>query len=199
MQTSEDNQTKLVQCGSAALTPTQQRYATVELECLAIQWAVIKCDFYLRGLPHFEVHTDHRPLEGIFKKGISEMQNARLMRMREKLVAYNFKVLWVEGKNHKIADALSRYPVFDPKEDGEHLHAEEADAPNVEDDDEEIDTAVDYCKRTNSGVNNMSFIIENIDQGYRHLVQQIKEDNMTDRKSKKLKHDNYNGNEVSGK
>ena len=38
----------------------------------------------------------------------------------------------------------------------------------------------------------MNFIIENIDQGYRHLVQQIKEDNMTDRKSKKLKHDKIN-------
>ena len=33
----------------------------------------------------------------------------------------------------------------------------------------------------------MNFFIENIDQGYRHLVQQIKEDNMTDRKGKKLK------------
>ena len=38
----------------------------------------------------------------------------------------------------------------------------------------------------------MDFIIENIDQGYRHLVQQIKEDNMTDRKCKKLKHNKIN-------
>ena len=83
---------------------------------------------------------------------------------------------------------MSRYPVFNPKEDGEHLHAEEADAPEEEDDNEDIDTAVDYCKRVNSGVNNMNFIIENIDQGYRHLVQQIREDNMTDRRGKKLKH-----------
>ena len=59
----------------------------------------------------------------------------------EMCIRDRFKVLWVEGKNHKIADALSRYPVFDPKEDGEHLHAEEADAPSNEDGDEEIDTA----------------------------------------------------------
>ena len=109
MQTNERGEDVMVQCGSCAVTPTQQRYATIELECLAIQWAIKKCDFYLRGLPKFYVHTDHRPLEGIFKKGISEMQNARLMRMREKLVEYNFDVHWVEGKNHKIADTLSRY------------------------------------------------------------------------------------------
>ena len=63
MQISHDNQTRLVRYGSAALTQTQQRYATVELECLVIQWAVIKCDFYVRGLPHFEVHTDHKTHE----------------------------------------------------------------------------------------------------------------------------------------
>ena len=54
---------KIVKCGSKGLTPTQQRYSTIELECLAIIWAVQKCSFYLRGLPIFHVLTDHRPLE----------------------------------------------------------------------------------------------------------------------------------------
>ena len=30
---------KIVHCGSKGLTPTQQRYSTIELECLAIVWA----------------------------------------------------------------------------------------------------------------------------------------------------------------
>ena len=38
----------------------------------------------------------------------------------------------------------------------------------------------------------MNFIIENIDQGHRHLIEQIRRDNMTDRKSKKLKHNKVN-------
>ena len=139
MQTNEHGVDVMVQCGSCAVTPTQQRYATIELECLAIQWAIKKCDFYLRGLPNFVVHTDHRPLEGIFKKGISEMQNARLMRMREKLVEYNFKVHWVEGKNHKIADTLSRYPVFAPNEEETNTEEEEKKIQKT------IDTAIDYC------------------------------------------------------
>ena len=52
----------LIQCGSASLSPTQSRYSTVELECLAIINAIQKCHYYLVGVPKFEVWTDHRPL-----------------------------------------------------------------------------------------------------------------------------------------
>ena len=109
-----DGQFKLVTCGSKALTPTQQRYATIELECLAVHFAISKCSFYLKGLPHFTVATDHKPLEGIFKKDLFEVQNPRLQRMREKLLPYTFTVKWVAGKEHHIADALSRAPLFAP-------------------------------------------------------------------------------------
>ena len=47
-----DSYISLITCGSKALTPTQQCYATVELECLGILWAVWKCEFYLKGLPN---------------------------------------------------------------------------------------------------------------------------------------------------
>ena len=36
----------LIQCGSASLSPTQSRYSTVELECLAIINAIQKCHYY---------------------------------------------------------------------------------------------------------------------------------------------------------
>ena len=38
------------------------------------------------------------------------------MRMREKVTSYNFTVIWTPGKDHHIADALSRAPVFGPCE-----------------------------------------------------------------------------------
>ena len=82
----------LIQCGSCSLTPTQQRYVTVELECMAIQWAIKKSEFYLRGLPNFEVLTDHRPLVGVFRKQLSLLENARLMQMREKTQEFTFEV-----------------------------------------------------------------------------------------------------------
>ena len=83
--------------------------------------AVRKCDFYLRGLPSFEVITDHRPLLGVFKNDIFKLDNARLMRIREKLIPYNFTISWIEGKKNVVADALSRYPVF-PAEEEEDIH-----------------------------------------------------------------------------
>ena len=76
------------------------------------------------GAPRIQVITDHRPLEGIFKKEIFEVENMRLQRIREKLAAYSFKVTWVKGKNHMIADALSRAPYFEASEENElYCHA----------------------------------------------------------------------------
>ena len=75
---------------------------------MAIQKAIKKCKFYLRGLPTFDVLTDHRPLVEIFRKQLSMLENNRLMRMREKIIEFTFEVSWVEGKTHYIADALSR-------------------------------------------------------------------------------------------
>ena len=93
----------LIQCGSCSLPPTQQWYATVELECMAIQWAIKKSEFYLRGLPNFEVLTDHRPLVGVFRKQLSLLENAILMLMREKVQEFTFEVKWVQGKTHYLS------------------------------------------------------------------------------------------------
>ena len=75
-----------------------------------MKWEFLKCPFYLLGLPKFTVVTDHRPLEGVFKKTIFDVPHPRLQRLREKLAAYNFIVTWALGKTHPIADALSRAP-----------------------------------------------------------------------------------------
>ena len=108
---------RLIQCGSRSLLPAETRYATIELECLAIQWAARHCRHYLLGGKPFSVITDHRPLLGIFSKPLSEIQNGRLLRFREKLADFCFTIKWVAGKTHLIADALSRSPAFSPAED----------------------------------------------------------------------------------
>ena len=76
---------KVIACGSKSLTLTHQRYVTIELECLAVHFAVDKCSFYLKGAP-FNVMTDHKPLEGIFCKDMFDIGNPRLQRIREKLL-----------------------------------------------------------------------------------------------------------------
>ena len=107
-----DGKFKVLACGSKSLTPTQHRYATIELQCLAVHFAVDKCFFYLKGAPSFNVMTDHKLLEGIFRKDLFNIGNPRLQRIREKLFEYCFTVTWVPGKSHLIADALSRAPLF---------------------------------------------------------------------------------------
>ena len=47
----------LVQAGSRFLSSAESRYAVVELELLAVSWAIIKCNVFLAGLPHFTVIT----------------------------------------------------------------------------------------------------------------------------------------------
>jgi transposase InsO family protein len=103
---------RLIQCGSCALTPAQKNYATIELEASAILWATVKCDHYLRGMKSFLVITDHKPIKGAFAKPLAAMQNDRLQRIREKLLIYNYEIDWKAGKQHCIADALSRAPFF---------------------------------------------------------------------------------------
>ena len=117
IQKDDQDRIRLIQCGSRSLIPAESRYATVELECLAIQWAVKKCRHFLMGLPIFKVVTDHRPLVGVFAKPLFEVENARIQKYREKLSDYNFSVEWVAGKTHLIADGLSRAPVFSPSEE----------------------------------------------------------------------------------
>ena len=81
---------------------------------MAIKCAIHKCAFYLFGLLTFQVWTDHRPLVGIFQKDLPDIDNPRLLNFREKIQLFNFEVNWVAGKTHYIADALFRFPVFDP-------------------------------------------------------------------------------------
>ena len=114
LQKDRDGKPRVIQCGSCSLTPAQKNYAVIELECLAIVWAIKKCNFYLRGIRTFSVITDHRPLVGIFKKSVHDLDNQRLVRFVTRVSDYVFDVEWTPGKEHLIADALSRAPVFSP-------------------------------------------------------------------------------------
>jgi hypothetical protein len=57
---------------------------------------------------------------------LHELANDRLHRFREKLVNYTFNIKWAAGKEHLIADALSRAPVFPGEEDEDAEHVRTA-------------------------------------------------------------------------
>jgi len=62
LQKSADEPWSLIQAVSRFLMQTESLCAVVELELLAISWAVSNCRLFLAGLQHFTVLTDHNPL-----------------------------------------------------------------------------------------------------------------------------------------
>ena len=99
---------KPVQAGSRFLTPTESRYAMIELEALGACWAMKKCNMFLQGLPHFKLVTYHQHLIPILSsKAIADVDNPRLQVLMMKMLPYMFTAEWVKGKQHLAADALS--------------------------------------------------------------------------------------------
>lgn len=95
---------KIISFASRSLSDVEKRYSQTEKESLALVWAVEKFYFYLAGL-EFELVTDHKPLETIFKP--TSKPPARIERWLLRLQAFKFKVIYRAGKEN-ISDALSR-------------------------------------------------------------------------------------------
>ena len=97
---------KPVAFASRVLTPSEQKWAQIEKELLAIVFACTKFHQYVYGKDVL-IESDHKPLETIFKKPL-EKAPARLQNMLLKLQKYSIKVFYKKGKEMFIADALSR-------------------------------------------------------------------------------------------
>ncbi|KAK3088256.1 hypothetical protein FSP39_016655 [Pinctada imbricata] len=100
-------QDKIVAYASRSLTPVESRYSQVEREALAVVWACEHFDVYLRGLVHFKVITDHKPLEKIWKKPQPPL---RIERWGLRLQPYKFDIEYSPGEDN-AADYMSRHPV----------------------------------------------------------------------------------------
>ena len=91
---------------SRALTETEQRYAQIEKEMLAIVFSLEKFHQYTYGRK-VQVESDHKPLEMIFKKPLSAIPR-RLQGMRMRLQEYDIEVKYRPGPEMYVADLLSR-------------------------------------------------------------------------------------------
>ena len=92
---------------SKKLLPREERYSTVEKECLAIKLGIHTFRVYLLGRS-FTVQTDHHSLTWLDR--VKE-NNARLTRWSLSLQPYQFDVVYRPGKANGNADALSRAAV----------------------------------------------------------------------------------------
>lgn len=114
-QEQENGDPCVIAYASRTLSSTEQRYAQIEKEALAIAWGCEKFRDYLTGT-HFRLETDHKPLIPIFSKKNLDDLSPRLQRMKLRMMRYSFSIFHTPGKKLYAADALSRKPQERQKE-----------------------------------------------------------------------------------
>ena len=126
-----------VQYASRSLTQTEQNYAQIEKEMLAIVFGLERFERFVYG-KHIEVESDHKPLEAIHKKSLLSAPK-RLQRMLMRTQKFDYTVRYKKGAEMYIADTLSRaVPV---KKGGKAEEKEEIFQTSVEKELEEINMA----------------------------------------------------------
>ena len=94
---------------SKLLTAAQQNYVAIELEALAVSWAVQKFHHYLYGTS-FTLQTDQKPLQAILSKSLVEA-TPWMQRLLLPTIPCDMAVEYIKGETNFIADCLSRAPV----------------------------------------------------------------------------------------
>ena len=106
-QLDEDQEEHPIAFFSRKLLSREEKFSTIEKECLAIKLACQSFRVYLLGRP-FLIQTDHRALEWLDRL---KENNARLTRWSLALQPFQFEVKHRPGRDNGNADALSRAPI----------------------------------------------------------------------------------------
>jgi len=97
-----DGTEHVISYASRTLKQNEMNYSAFLLELAAAAWAIDHFCVYLRGR-HFELFTDHKPLESL-----SKVHQKTLNRLQEQMLEYDFRVNYKKGLDNGAADALSR-------------------------------------------------------------------------------------------
>ena len=90
---------------SHSLTPSEQRWAQIEKEALAVLYGLERFDQYTYAKKVI-VQNDHKPLETILRKPLNQIPE-RLQDIIMKLFRYDIDFQFVKGSDLIIADTLS--------------------------------------------------------------------------------------------
>ena len=93
---------------SRSLSLTEQRYAQIEREALAVKYGCLKFRHYLLGDPGFVIHTDHRPLLQLMHA--HSKPPPRIERMVLAIQDFAYTLVHTPGDRNP-ADILSRKPL----------------------------------------------------------------------------------------
>ncbi|XP_060880783.1 uncharacterized protein K02A2.6-like [Metopolophium dirhodum] len=107
-----DGSEKPIAFVSRTLSESEKNYAQIELEALALVFAVKYFHQFVYGR-EFVLRTEHKPLVSIFgdKKGIPLMSAHRLQHYAIFLSGYTYKIEFFSGVENGNADALLRLPL----------------------------------------------------------------------------------------
>eukprot|EP00066_Takifugu_rubripes_P012215 XP_011601481.1 PREDICTED: uncharacterized protein K02A2.6-like [Takifugu rubripes] len=84
----------------------------LDKEGLAVMFGIKRFHKYIYGRK-FTIVTDHKPLLGLFSemRAVPQMASPRIQRWAVTLRAYEYTIVYKEGRYHCNADALSRLPL----------------------------------------------------------------------------------------
>lgn len=125
LQQQEDSSWRPIGFWSRQCNKAECNYSPTEREALAIFWGIKMCRPYLERT-RFVVRSDHQALRWLFSTSTSD-GNARILRWKLALSAYDFSVEYKPGPTNKVADELSRMvtdglsPMLDPAEEDESI------------------------------------------------------------------------------
>ena len=91
---------------SKTLTDAHKCYVVIELESLAVAWAMEKFHNFLYA-SHFLLETDQKLLEAILSKSINQ-PTPRLQWILIRKFAYHFTVKYIPGSTNQLTDCFSQ-------------------------------------------------------------------------------------------
>lgn len=117
-----DNCWKIVYIGGQFNNTAEANYAPIEGECLAVVKALHKTRYFILGCPNLIIATDHKPLLKILgDRQLQDIENLRLLRLKEKTLRFFFRMVYVFGRNNTAAHTASRHTA-QPLRDHSVLH-----------------------------------------------------------------------------
>ena len=87
-------------------------------------WAILRCQYWLRGIGHFTVYSDQIALHHLYS-GTRELADfpEEIRNLAEATLRYSFNVEYVKGDNNTLVDYFSRnlrYGYGQPVADNPH-------------------------------------------------------------------------------
>ena len=108
---------KITLAGSRFLNVSEQGWAPVEGEALAVVWGLWQTRYFTLGCNDLLVVSDHQPLKKLLgDRTLDEITNSRLLKLKQQTFPWYFEIDYLPGLDNPSADATSRNPSGSPDE-----------------------------------------------------------------------------------